>query len=160
MPSQLVIGKGQVIEGNDAFLTWRAKVAKADALVLQANTQNAIVVTVWDLDARDPTAIIWSKDDVSRTTGGPEGGAVIQTALATDYWGGIDGEGYTVVYQLLFDTTGYSGDPSAPVSTGPTMKGGHRLKVELLIDMAAGAGGGGFVRLFTNPLKVLPSTAS
>ncbi len=149
MPRATVTPRSQVTEGNDVFLTHRIVTADGTNLV-QADLSGTITVRVFDKaqggEGRDPNTAVFTKTDISKTTGGPGGGASVLDTLATTYWDGQDGTGYNFVYQLIYDTA---------ASTGPYPRAGHVY----LVQFEAATSSFGTVRWKTI-LDVSPSDPS
>ena len=130
MPSTIVIPRAQALEGSDVFIAHR--LVKADGTnVTQADITSTISVRVFDRsgagEGRAPDTPIYTDTTISKTTGGPGGGAAILDALATTYWDGQDSEGYNFIYRLQWDSSG---------SAGPYLRAGHRYYVAFEADVS------------------------
>ena len=133
MPSKSIVSTGEVMEGNDWFLTYR--VLRADG----------VLVTRADIDADGGGGTNWLPlkayalgtsaavaDDAvySATVTNTAANIALHLMLAntsgtllTDgFWNGVDSTGYNFFYRVPYATW---------------MKGGNRYKVELDVDLTA-----------------------
>ena len=133
MPSKSIVSTGEVMEGNDWFLTYR--VLRADGvLVTRADVDadggggtNWLHIKVYDLGTSAAVA-----DDAVSSVGVTNTAANIAkhlmlantsgTLLTDGFWNGVDSTGYNFFYRVPYATW---------------MKGGNRYKLELNIGLTA-----------------------
>lgn len=143
MPSRIVVTRGTVLEGSDAWLSARVLTAD-DTPLLTTDCESTMSVYVYDItdggQGRRPDQAIYS--DTTLTTS-----SVVSNSYATTYWAGKDSTGYNTLYQLVYDSSGAS---------GPYLRGGHRYLVEFYVDATTGSFGP--VRWYFD-LTILPLTS-
>lgn len=125
MPSKILVTKGSVLEGTDAWLSARVLTADDTALVTGdcASTMSVYVYDITDGgEGRRPDQAIFSKTDITTST-------VLSDTYLTTYWAGKDGTGYNTVYQLQYDAAG---------TVGPYLRGAHTYLVEFVVDASTG----------------------
>ena len=127
MPSESIINTGEVIEGNDWFLTYR--LVRADGVVVSqtdvedhTSGDDALVVNVYELGtgaAVSDTAVY-----TATVVGGAEAiDKNVMASLKTDgFWNGVDSTGYNFFYR---------------VPSGTWMKGGNRYKIEFVLALTS-----------------------
>ena len=133
MPSKSIVSTGEVMEGNDWFLTYR--VLRADGvLVTRADVDadggggtNWLTINAYDLGTSAAVA-----DDAGYTATVTNSTANIAkylmlantsgTLLTDGFWNGVDSTGYNFFYRVPYATW---------------MKGGNRYKLELNIGLTA-----------------------
>lgn len=142
MPSRIVVTRGSILEGSDAWLTARVLTADDTALVT-GDITGTITVKVFDVtsggEGRRPDQSIFTKTDIAVA-------GTVLNAYATTYWAGKDSTGYNFVYPLRYDTAG---------TTGPYLRGGHTYLVEFSMDTTAATDFGTtriHFRLYVEPL--------
>ena len=133
MPSKSIVSTGEVMEGNDWFLTYRVLradgvlVTRADVTADAGGGANLLTINAYDLGTSAAVA-----DDAVYTATVTNTAANIAkhlmlantsgTLLTDGFWNGVDSTGYNFFYRVPYATW---------------MKGGNRYKLELNIGLTA-----------------------
>ena len=133
MPSKSIVSTGEVMEGNDWFLTYRVLradgvlVTRTDVTADAGGGANWLTINAYDLGTSAAVA-----DDAVYTAAVTNVAANIAkhlmlantsgTLLTDGFWNGVDSTGYNFFYRVPYATW---------------MKGGNRYKVELDVGLTA-----------------------
>lgn len=136
MPSSSFTTKGEVLEGNDWFLTYRLVRADGDLVsrsdITSTGTDEIGTVKIYSLDSSG-AASDEPANTVSIQAADVAQHIVISSAtsapLTDGFWNGVDSTGYNFFYRVPY---------------GTWMKGGVRYRVEfsLVLEVTSGSGPG------------------
>ena len=121
-----VVNTGDVIEGNDWFLTYR--LVRADGAVIDqddtSNDTSATALTVKAYELHSLAAVAEEPVYTATVAGGPTNiDKNVMASLKTDgFWNGVDSTGYNFFYRVPY---------------GDWMQGGNRYKVEFDLTLTS-----------------------
>lgn len=132
MPSESIISTGEVVEGNDWFLTYRIVrpdgTVVSDADIAEEDAQLTVKVFLQDTQAAvadDP--LVTTEVTGANTKTNHIMIATASDALITDgFWNGVDSTGYNFFYKQVANST-----------DAPWIKGGQRYRIEFTLTIAA-----------------------